>query len=225
MRKWFIIYLIINISAFVCSSSADVHYDQCDSRWADELIGSTQHTICKDGDILTSLAMTLASLNTTTNWIRSTSTVITPSSLNTWLNNSEGYLADSTIIDMTTIGNLTRRLVYNTHLSPSSFPSFNQLQDSLNSTSYLAQIDDRSSHYTYIIGVVPNDDNTKLNEIIVFDPSAVSNKPRILPYLNVSGLIAFDNHKKNIPRQYPTYKQCDPKWGSNLMVTTTVCKV
>eukprot|EP00762_Andalucia_godoyi_P001393 ANDGO_04905.mRNA.1 hypothetical protein SAMD00019534_067540 len=28
-----------------------------------------------------------------------------------------------------------------------------------------------------------------------------------------------------IPHTYPLYKQCDPRWGNDIMVTTTVCKV
>eukprot|EP00466_Bigelowiella_natans_P013340 jgi/Bigna1/54449/estExt_Genewise1Plus.C_340049 len=30
---------------------------------------------------------------------------------------------------------------------------------------------------------------------------------------------------KTIPFEYPLFKQCDPAWGSDLMVTTTICKV
>eukprot|EP00465_Bigelowiella_longifila_P001714 CAMPEP_0185251500 /NCGR_PEP_ID=MMETSP1359-20130426/889_1 /TAXON_ID=552665 /ORGANISM="Bigelowiella longifila, Strain CCMP242" /LENGTH=195 /DNA_ID=CAMNT_0027833417 /DNA_START=24 /DNA_END=608 /DNA_ORIENTATION=- len=30
---------------------------------------------------------------------------------------------------------------------------------------------------------------------------------------------------KTIPFEYPLFKQCDPTWGSDLMVTTTICKV
>ena len=29
----------------------------------------------------------------------------------------------------------------------------------------------------------------------------------------------------NVPRSYPLYKQCDPRWGSDLMVNNTVCRV
>jgi hypothetical protein len=31
--------------------------------------------------------------------------------------------------------------------------------------------------------------------------------------------------KEVMPWSYPLYKQCDPRWGNNTMVTSTICQV
>ena len=48
------------------------------------------------------------------------------------------------------------------------------------------------------------------------DPAA------LLPLLSAEGFNATCSHT---PRPYPTFKQCDPRWGTDLMVNVTICQV
>eukprot|EP00656_Telonema_subtile_P034288 TRINITY_DN38391_c0_g1_i2.p1 TRINITY_DN38391_c0_g1~~TRINITY_DN38391_c0_g1_i2.p1 ORF type:complete len:223 (+),score=32.71 TRINITY_DN38391_c0_g1_i2:114-782(+) len=51
------------------------------------------------------------------------------------------------------------------------------------------------------------------------------------PYGNVSGFLQFSLHDSSLASQqivpfgYPTFKQCDTRWGNHTIETTTVCAV
>ena len=58
---------------------------------------------------------------------------------------------------------------------------------------------------------------------------------QLYPYANISDIIIYSILPINttvavpetavIPFQYPLYKQCDSKWGSDPMVSKTICEV
>jgi hypothetical protein len=56
-------------------------YNQCDSKWAKEKMGTSTHTICDAGDIISAVAMGMTAIGKTE----------TPSTLNTWLKSNKGY--------------------------------------------------------------------------------------------------------------------------------------
>lgn len=58
-------------------------YKQCDSRWANEQLGTSSNTICKAGCLMSSAAMALAGTGKNYN----------PSTLNTWLKANGGYVS------------------------------------------------------------------------------------------------------------------------------------
>lgn len=58
-------------------------YKQCDSRWANEKLGTSADTICKAGCLMSSVSMALAGMGKGYN----------PSSLNTWLKGHGGYVS------------------------------------------------------------------------------------------------------------------------------------
>ena len=58
-------------------------YKQCDSRWANEQLGTSSDTICKAGCLMSSVAMALSGIGKNYN----------PSTLNTWLKGHGGYVS------------------------------------------------------------------------------------------------------------------------------------
>lgn len=68
-------------------------YSSCDSRWKDETIGSGTSTICASGSLVVSLSIALESVKVAIDGSSST-----PSSLNTWLNNNNGYTSTNLFI-------------------------------------------------------------------------------------------------------------------------------
>ena len=104
------------------------HYKQCDPRWGSDTIGQVNvskqddSTICHVGCAMTSLSMLLATVNTTTTWLKDSQHTVTPKSLNVWLQHHQGYDCvsvhqDKECFDLMSaaIGNLTGRIVYNVH--------------------------------------------------------------------------------------------------------------
>jgi hypothetical protein len=58
-------------------------YKQCDSRWANDQLGTSSNTICKAGCLMSSAAMALSGTGHTHD----------PKSLNTWLKSNGGYVS------------------------------------------------------------------------------------------------------------------------------------
>ena len=56
-------------------------YNQCDAKWANERLGSSNITICKGGDLISAVAMGLSGIGVNQN----------PSTLNKWLAANKGY--------------------------------------------------------------------------------------------------------------------------------------
>ena len=188
---------------------------------------SEDSTICHVGCAMTSLSMLLASLNTTTDWLIGSRQVVTPKSLNTWLTNNYGYdcvqVGSTTAKDIvcfnlmsSALVNLTGRLVSNGY-NP-KVPSLHQLQENIqNETmSYIAHVKN-GHHFVLVTGV-----DVQKQQLSVLDPYF---NVTSYPYENVSGILSYTRRDSVVPRQYPTFKQCDDKWKADLMVNTTVCKV
>ena len=72
------VFLLILVGAV---SVTFPEFNQCDAKWANDKIGLSTITICKGGDIITSVAMAMAGLEKNQN----------PSTLNTWLKANKGY--------------------------------------------------------------------------------------------------------------------------------------
>jgi hypothetical protein len=58
-------------------------YKQCDSRWANDQLGTSSNTICKAGCLMSSAAMALSG----------TGHSYDPKSLNSWLKSNGGYVS------------------------------------------------------------------------------------------------------------------------------------
>lgn len=58
-------------------------YKQCDSKWANERLGTSSNTICSAGCLMSSAAMALYAVG---------NTQLNPSTLNQWLTNNGGYV-------------------------------------------------------------------------------------------------------------------------------------
>ena len=63
-------------------------YKQCDSRWANDQLGTSSNTICKAGCAMSSVAMALAGTGKNYN----------PGSLNTWLKSNGGYVSGDLLV-------------------------------------------------------------------------------------------------------------------------------
>ena len=72
---------IIETNGLNTTSYGWTEYKQCDSRWANEQLGTCSDTICSAGCAMSSVAMILATKGASKN----------PSSLNSWLKNNGGY--------------------------------------------------------------------------------------------------------------------------------------
>jgi len=68
-------------------------YKQCDSKWANDKLGTGSLTICQAGCAMSSYAMALNTLNETLS-----GTVINPGTLNTWLIKNGGYVDGNLLV-------------------------------------------------------------------------------------------------------------------------------
>ena len=73
--------VLLSLLLFFAATRDYPLYNQCDSKWAKERIGTSTHTICEAGDIISAVAMGMTGIGQTQ----------TPSTLNTWLKSNKGY--------------------------------------------------------------------------------------------------------------------------------------
>ena len=207
------------------------HYKQCDPRWGSDTIGQVNvskqddSTICHVGCAMTSLSMLLATVNTTTTWLKDSQHTVTPKSLNVWLQHHQGYDCvsvhqDKECFDLMSaaIGNLTGRIVYDTYMYTTEMPSIEDMSHYLSTQqkAYIAHVHD-NHHFVYVTGV-----NVASNTVSVLDPYFNVTE---YPYANVTGALVYTLRVDAVPVQYPTYKQCDVEWGPDVIVNETVCAV
>jgi hypothetical protein len=221
------------------------HFEQCDPRWGADVIGtrgnaSDDSTICRVGCAMTSLAMLLAGLEVPTATVRPLAGSLDPGSLNAWLRRNGGYDCvdirpdDPVCFNLVSaaVRRLTPKVTFQGYVSPA--PALSQMaaalrprnadQNPLSSEkAYLAHVHD-SHHFVLVTGVTDNG-------VRVLDPFFNTS---FYPYANVSGALVFllhtadhvdDNTTEFVPFTYPTFKQCDGRWGADVIETTTVCKV
>ena len=226
-----LLFLLLSLTT-VTAKTTPPHYMQCDPKWGDDVIGlptklPEDSTICRVGCALSSLAMLLASLNTTTDWLIAERKLVTPHSLNVWLGANHGYdcvnVGTKTSPDVECFNllssaavNLTGRLVANGYTT--IVPSLEDIQHNLEdeSMAYIAHV--RDGHHFVLV----TDVDISSNSIVVLDPGY---NVTSYPMKNVSGVLSYTRRDQKVPYEYPTYKQCDEMWGNDTMVTTTVCKV
>ena len=201
-------------------------YKQCDPRWGNDTIGTpngADSTICHVGCAMTSLSMLLASVNTTTTWLKESQRVVTPKSLNMWLRHNHGY--DCVQVSKTTecfdllssaIANLTGRISYDGYTpTPPTIEEMHQ-QMTTNDKAYIAHV--HNHHHFVLVTAV----DVQANTVLVLDPYY---NTTIYPYENVSGALVYTLRTQSVPFQYPTYKQCAPQWGPDVIFNETVCQV
>lgn len=82
-----IILLVLTFVSLACARSYPL-YKQCDSRWGNEILGTSTNTICKAGCLMSSVSMALAGTGHNYN----------PSSLNTWLKDHGGYASGDLLV-------------------------------------------------------------------------------------------------------------------------------
>jgi hypothetical protein len=63
-------------------------YKQCDSRWANDQLGTSKNTICSAGCLMSSAAMALSAIGSSQ----------TPATLNAWLKGHGGYVSDDLFV-------------------------------------------------------------------------------------------------------------------------------
>jgi len=203
---------------------------------------------------MTSLSMLLASFNTTVDWLSKDREVVTPKSLNRWLQSHHGYdcVSGSRVNGLEcfdllsqSITNLTGRISYLGYTTRQKLPTLPDIKSDIESSkkSYVAHVKN-GSHFVLVTGV-----DLRTSSIEVLDPYfAVNSYPYQnvsganpdpdpespdlnLPHLSVipplfTGALVYDvGRAQNVPLQYPTFKQCAAPWSSDLMVNTTICKV
>lgn len=148
--------------------------------------------------------------------------IINPGTLNAYLIKYSLYWCDAgdcNNMNLQTPEALTGSLKLIGELPPASFASIcSNLAQNL--TVNLAHVRNRH-HFVLLTGC-----DTTSESFIVQDP----NYPITLyPYANVSDIISYAILPKPQPTYpsptYPLYKQCDPRWGADVMETTTVCQV
>ena len=81
-------YLLIAALLIAASTRSYPLYKQCDSKWANEQLGTSSNTICKAGCAMSSLAMGLSGIGKNYN----------PSSLNAWLKGHGGYVSGDLLV-------------------------------------------------------------------------------------------------------------------------------
>lgn len=76
-------FLILAILIVACLSRSYPLFKQCDSRWANDQLGTSSNTICKAGCLMSSASMALAGTGHDYN----------PHTLNIWLKSNGGYVS------------------------------------------------------------------------------------------------------------------------------------
>lgn len=237
---------IVALSWLSMASAEIPHFMQCDPRWGGDIIGKPEDpkkdsTICRVGCAMTSLAMLLAGLGVPGSSLRPLENSLNPGTLNSWLQHNGGYdcvnVAPNDPVCFDLVSAAARRLTplidYEGFVSPA--PSLDQIQKDLiprnsdgnplsASKAYIAHVHD-SHHFVLVTGVSDKG-------LQVLDPYYNSS---FYPSANVSGALVFLLHTADhqhqtyktqfVPFSYPTFKQCDTRWGAEIIETTTVCKV
>ena len=188
-------------------------YMQCDPRWGNDTMGvkgnGWRSTICGEGCAMSSTAMALAGLGVTIN-----GSPVTPATLNTWLIANEGYLCLDGDCDNLNLTAPERLSSVMSLIGETQKPPFKEIAKDIADERIIHVAHVRNnSHFVLLVGAVPGQD-----AFYVHDPYY---NVSVYPYANITDII---RSKINV---YPVYKQCDPRWGSNVMGGDgdTICQV
>lgn len=188
-------------------------YKQCDPRWGNDTMGTKgngwRSTICGEGCAMTSTAMALAGLGAAVG-----GSPVTPKTLNAWLIANSGYTCIDGDCDNLVLTAPERFSSLMSLIGETEKQSFAEIATDIANARiiHVAHVHN-NSHFVLLTGAVPNEESFYVN-----DPYYNSTQ---YPYANISDIIRF---KINV---YPVYKQCDARWGSNVMGANneTICDV
>jgi len=188
-------------------------FKQCDPRWGNDTMGikgnGWRSTICGEGCAMTSTTMALAGLGVTINGFP-----ITPATFNTWLIANEGYLCLQGDCDNLNLTAPERLSSVMSLIGETEKPPFKEIAKDIADERIIHVAHVRNnSHFVLLVGAVPGQES-----FYVHDPFF---NVTVYPYANITDII---RSKINV---YPVYKQCDARWGSNVMGGDgdTICQV
>ncbi len=197
-------------------------FKQCDSRWGNETMGvkgpGEQATICREGCAMTSLTMGLRDLGLFIN-----NTELDPGVMNNWLQANEGYVCLDGDCNNLVLDAPERipgsPLVF---LGENPKPPAAELQAWADSGTEIVLLHVHNSGHFVLLrpGQSPGGPDTFNVLDPFFDVS-------VYPYANISDVIHYHVVRTDGAVSYPTFKQCDDRWGSNVMGSNgdTVCQV
>eukprot|EP00042_Codosiga_hollandica_P033425 m.222825 g.222825 ORF g.222825 m.222825 type:complete len:360 (+) comp54184_c0_seq1:109-1188(+) len=197
-------------------------YLQCDPRWGNDEMGvpgpGERSTICGEGCAMTSLSMALAGYG-----IQLPAGEITPGSMNFFLvNNTLYHCADGDCNNL--VLNAAEAITgYVSLIGELPPPSYSEIAYGLanNNTIYLAHVRNQT-HFVLLVGAP--DESAGI--FTVHDPM---NYTSTYTLDEIHDIIMYQVHStpltENIPMEYPLYKQCDPRWGNDMIETQTICQV
>jgi len=210
------------VAAFDTRRVEDVpRFLQCDPKWGNDQMGvkgpGEQATICREGCAMTSLTMALNGLGLYIN-----DTQLDPGVMNSWLQANDGYTCAGGDCNNLVLDAPERipgsPLVF---LGEKEKPSMEVLTEYANSDRevILAHVRN-SSHFVY---VRPSDQGSK-GVFNVLDPNF---NVSTYEYDDISDIIHYHVERVDGAMDYPTFKQCDSRWGDNVMGQNneTVCQV
>eukprot|EP01013_Petalomonas_cantuscygni_P033111 TRINITY_DN5991_c0_g1_i1.p1 TRINITY_DN5991_c0_g1~~TRINITY_DN5991_c0_g1_i1.p1 ORF type:complete len:371 (-),score=59.93 TRINITY_DN5991_c0_g1_i1:293-1405(-) len=198
-------------------------YKQCDHRWGDQQMGTKgageRATVCREGCAMTSVSMLLAGLGSRAPF----GGALSPGSFNQWLEDNHGYVCASGDCNDLVLAAPDRLSARITLVGETPPPPLEELRASIHRGRdfYLAHVRN-ASHFVLVVGAPAGMNGTVQVHDPFFNVSAYE-------WNEVSDVIHYRLHdtSRNIPRRgsYPLYKQCDPRWGNDTIISTTVCKV
>ena len=194
---------------------------QCDPRWGNTTMGvkgpGEQASICREGCAMTSLTMALHNLGLYIN-----DTQLDPGVMNAWLQANDGYTCDAGDCNNLVLDAPERipgsPLVF---LGEKEKPAVETLAQWANSSSevLLAHVHN-SGHFVLLRPSARGAEG-------VFDVLDPYFNTTTYEYGNISDVIHYHVERKDGVMNYPTYKQCDDRWGDHVMGANndTVCEV
>ena len=188
-------------------------YLQCDPRWGNDQMGTVgpghRATICGEGCAMTSTAMALAGLG-----IRDGGEPLTPKTFNQWLIYNRGYICMAGDCDNLNLTAPEARSPIMLLIGEDPKGTFESIADELARRTVISVAHVRNNHHFVLLTGA----NKDTRSFIVNDPANYTN---VYPYDNVSDIIRFKVNR------YPLFKQCDPRWGSDIMGANnkTICMV
>jgi beta-glucosidase len=220
--------LLLQFSCCLALSFRLPLFKQCDSRWADELMGVNgsghRTTICHEGCAMSCVAMVLNGLGFV---VPGTGATVDPGSLNAYLKLSHGYRCaagdcDNLVLnapDAVTGG----RMRYVGEWPAAALPMTALPGLDTQERIYLAHVrSPRTGRVSHFVVLLSYDEAR--DAFNVLDPGYDQTS---YARTNVSDLLMYEllPSAASVPQPYPLFKQCDPSWASDRIDVKTVCQV
>ena len=200
-------------------------FDQCDARWAADEMGvpgpGERASICREGCAMSCVAMVLAALEAPVVGVNGSRAATTPGTFNAWLEANNGYRCD---------GGDCNNLVLEAPEALAGAPRLSLIGEAPKGTfadiaggiangsvAHVAHVRN-NSHFVLLSGVRNG------THFMVQDPGFNATD---YAYADISDIITYRVGVRAVlpVPSYPTFKQCDARWGSDLIVDETVCAV